>query len=385
MAHGIFFLVALLIVAANLRAAITGVGALLPAIQADLALTASAAGLLTSLPVLMFGLFAPLARFGERHGPDRLVMAGLVVLVLGIVLRSSGGSTALYAGTVMLGAAIATINVLMPALVKEHYPTRIPAMTSAYATAMQVFASLASGIAVPLAVWLPGGWRMSLASWAVLGVLGILCWLPHMRGVPQAVAPAAADASRVPVWRRALAWQIAGFMGLQSTLFYTAISWYPTYLIDRGFTATSAGWLMFVYQVAALVAGMLVPRLIGRFADQRLLAAACPAIGLTATAGLLLAPQWAMGWVVVLGLGAGPSLVLSLSFIGLRAGSARTAASLSLMVQGVGYFIAMFGPLVFGVLHDVSQGWVVPLLFIMAAAVGQGLCGLGAGRRMVVN
>jgi MFS transporter, CP family, cyanate transporter len=377
-----FFIIALLLVAANLRASLTGVGSLLPAIQMDLQLTATTAGLLGSLPPLMFAVFAPLARLGARFGTERLVMGGLVALVLGILLRSEGHVIALFAGTAILAAAIAMTNVLVPALVKQHYPQRVSVLTSAYATVMGVFAALSSGIAVPLALVLPGGWRGSLAAWSLLGVVAILCWLPQVRAPRSPVVPVTAVAPHPP-WRRGIAWQITGMMGLQSTLFFTAISWYPTYLHSFGYSAAAAGWLMFAYQVAGLLAGMTVPLLI-RLVDQRLLAFGCAMLGLTATAGMWLAPGAASWWVVMLGIGAGPSLILSLTFIGLRAGSTRTAADLSLMVQAVGYFIASFGPLVFGLIHDLAGNWTVPLLFLMAIAVLQGLCGLGAGRRTVI-
>jgi len=384
MAAGTSFFIALLLVAANLRASLTGVGPLLTEIQSDLSLNATAAGLLGSLPLLMFAAFAPLARLGVRLGTERLVMGGLVALVFGILLRSEGHVVSLFAGTAILGAAIAMTNVLVPALVKQHYPGRIPALTSAYATAMQVFASLASGVAVPLAVLLPGGWRSSLAAWALLGVIGILFWMPHLRA-PQlpAVRPVAAEAIHPP-WRHAVAWQITGFLGLQSTMFYTAISWYPAYLHDFGYSAAAAGWLLTLYQVFALLAGMMVPLLIPRFADQRLLAVGVATLGFTATCGMLLAPGLAAGWMVLLGIGAGPSLILSLSFIGLRSGSASTAAALSLMTQALGYFIAMLGPLAFGFVRDLSGDWTAPLFFLMAVAAGQGLCGLGAGRRVTI-
>ncbi|MET0279701.1 MAG: MFS transporter [Steroidobacteraceae bacterium] len=377
------FLVALLLVAANLRASLTGVGPLLPLIQRELSLSATAAGLLGSLPLLMFALFAPLARLGARFGAERLVLAGLVALALGILLRSEGHVASLYAGTVLLAGAIAMTNVLVPTLVKQHFPQRVPALTSAYATVMQVFASLGSGIAVPLLLWLPGGWRASLASWSLLAMLTIALWLPQLRApaMPAAVQAAAAPH---PPWRRALAWQIAGFMGAQSTLFYVAISWYPAYLHDYGFAATTTGWLLTLYQVMALLAGMTIPLLMRRLRDQRLLAAGVASIGLVATTGMWLLPQAALGWFILLGLGAGPSLILSLSFIGLRAGSAHTVAALSLMVQGVGYFIAALGPVAFGLAHDLSGGWSLPLLFVMAMAVVQGLCGLGAGRSAVI-
>jgi CP family cyanate transporter-like MFS transporter len=383
MATGTAFFIALLLVAANLRASLTGVGPLLTDIQTELSLSATAAGLLGSLPLLMFAAFAPLARLGVRLGTERLVMGGLVALVVGILLRSEGHVVSLFAGTAILGAAIAMTNVLVPALVKQHYPARIPQLTSAYATAMQVFASLGSGVAVPLALLLPGGWRSSLAAWALLGVVAIVFWLPQLRA-PRPVVPPVAAAAPHPPWRRAVAWQITGFLGLQSTLFYTAISWYPAYLHDFGYSAAAAGWLLTLYQVFALLAGMLVPLLIRRLADQRLLAVGVATLGLTATCGMWLAPGLAGGWMVLLGIGAGPSLILSLSFIGLRAGSASTAAALSLMTQAVGYFIATLGPLAFGFVRDLSGGWTAPLIFLMVVAVGQGLCGLGAGRRVTI-
>lgn len=381
------FLLALLLVAANLRGSLTGVGPLLPAIQQDLSLSSFGAGVLGSLPLLMFALFAPLARLGARFGAERLVLAGLVALAGGILLRSEGHVAALYAGTVLLAGAIAMTNVLVPTLVKQHYPDRVPAITTLYATVIQVFASLGSGIAVPLALWLPGGWRASLASWVALALVTIAVWLPHRHAGRHArdEAPArlAAQAPHPP-WRRALAWQITGYLGAQSTLFYVAVSWYPTYLHGFGVSATTAGWLLTVYQVVALVAGLAVPVLIPRLRDQRGLAAGVAAIGFAGTVGMWLAPQAAAAWFVLLGLGAGPSLILSLSFIGLRAGSAATVAALSLMVQAVGYFLSMLGPVLFGLVHDVSGGWSLPLGFVMLVAVAQGLCGLGAGRRTTI-
>jgi MFS transporter, CP family, cyanate transporter len=343
-------------------------------------------GVLGSLPLLMFAFFAPLARLVSRVGAERLVLAGLVALALGILLRSEGHVVALYAGTMVLAGAIAMTNVLVPALVKQHYPERVPALTSAYATVMQVSASLGSGIAVPLALWLPGGWRASLASWSLLAAITALVWLPQLRGAPPLPVAAAAPArAATPLWRRALAWQVTGFMGFQSTLFYVAISWYPVYLHDYGVDAATSGWLLTLYQVVALLAGMTVPLLMRRLPDQRLLAVGAAGLGLVATLGMWLAPQAAMGWFVLLGLGAGPSLILSLSFIGLRAGSAATVAALSLMTQGVGYFISMLGPVVFGLAHEWSGGWGLPLGFMMLVAIAQGICGLGAGRRATIG
>jgi CP family cyanate transporter-like MFS transporter len=373
------------VVAANLRPSLTSVGPLLEAIRAELRLSATAAGLLSSLPLLMFAAFAPFARFGRHVGTERMVLIGLVALATGTVLRSAAGTVALFAGTTLLAAGIAVTNILVPVLVKRHYPDRVPTLTTAYATVMGGCAALASGIAVPLAQVLPGGWRGSLAAWSALTVVAIVLWLPQLRPphVPRTGETAPAGAR--PPWRSPIAWSIAGYMGVQSTMFFVAISWYPAYLREEGFTATAAGWLLSLYQVAALLAGMTVPLLVRRFHDQRGLAFTLASLSALSTLGLLLAPDAALAWMVLLGVGAGPSLILALSFMGLRAGSAQTAAALSLMGQGVGYAIAAMGPLAFGFVHDHTGGWTIALLCMISVALVKGGFGLIAGRRVIVD
>jgi CP family cyanate transporter-like MFS transporter len=378
-AHRAGFLIALLFVAANLRPSITGVGPLLRSIQADLSLSAAMAGLLGSVPLLIFAGLAPLARLADRLGTERLLLGGLALLATGIVLRSSAGVGALFAGTALLATGIAIVNVLMPILVRQHYPDRVAAVTTAYATTMGCIAALASGVAVPLATVLPGGWRGSMASWAVLAALAALVWAPHLRASERA-PPARVDHGTTAIWRRPTAWFVTGYMGCQSTVFYVAVSWFPALLRDAGFTPVSAGWLLTLFQAAALLAGLVVPALIRRHADQRGGAFAAGAISALGCLGLLFLPQAAAAWMVLLGLGAGPGLIFALSFMGLRAGSPRSAAALSLMAQGLGYAVASIGPVLFGAIHDASDGWNLALTFAAAVALCQGLCGLGAGR-----
>jgi MFS transporter, CP family, cyanate transporter len=381
MIRGASFLIALLVVAANLRPSLTGVGPLLRTIQQDLSLSATAAGLLSSLPLLAFAGFAPLATLARQHGAERILLAGLLGLIAGTLLRSEGSVAALFGGTVLLGTGIAVINVLLPMLIKQHYPERVPTITTAYATTMGAVASLGSGVAVPLAQILPGGWRSSLASWALLAVIAVAFWLPHLRVPDAAAAARAASAPKPhPPWRTKLAWQVTSFMGLQSSLFYIAISWYPAILRDHGFSASSAGWLLTVFQVAALLAGLPIPMLIRRFMDQRGLALAASLLVGVGTLGLLVAPRAAALWMIVLGAGAGPGLILALSFMGLRASNPVTAAALSLMAQSLGYLLAACGPIAFGFVHDHVGGWSAALLFAFAISIVQGLCGMGAGR-----
>lgn len=382
------FLIALLLIAANLRPSLTGVGPLLKTIQDDLALSATAAGLLASLPVLIFAAFAPLARLARQHGPERMLLFGLLILIAGLLVRSEGHVFTLFLGTVILATGIASTNVLLPVIIKQRYPERVPSLTTAYATMMGGVAALASGVSVPMAEWLPGGWRSSLASWALLAGIAVIFWLPHARssghGAEAAGPEHAASHAPHPPWRTRIAWQVTGFMGLQSTVFYIAVTWFPAILREAGYSASAAGWLLTLYQVAALLAGLAVPMLIRRFRDQRGLAVCTSGLSALSALGVLVAPGASTLWMIVLGCGSGPSLILALSFMGLRARSQESAATLSLMAQGIGYLLAAFGPVVFGLAHDFTGAWALALLGLAGIAIGQGLFGLGAGRNVKV-
>lgn len=377
------FFVALMLVAANLRPSLTSVGPVLKSIQLQLSLSATTAGLLNSLPLLMFAAAAPLARFSGRFGAERLMLWALLALASGIVLRSGGEVVTLFGGTLLLASGIAVANILMPQLIKQRYPDRIPAITTAYATVMAGFAGIASGVAVPLERLLPGGWQGSLASWSLLCVLALAFWLPHVRStlLPSA---AATTVARAPPWRETLGWQVTAFMGLQATSFYTTITWYPAILAEAGHSRETAGVMLTLFQFVGLIAGLGIPVLIRRFSDQRGLAVAASLFVTVGNLGMLFVPQAGWLWMVVLGIGSGPCLILALSFMGLRARDAATAAALSLMAQSMGYLIAAFGPVAFGFVHDATGGWSAALCGLAALGVVQALSGLGAGRKRTI-
>jgi MFS transporter, CP family, cyanate transporter len=375
------FLIALLVVAACIRSPITGVGPLLSQIREQLSLSATAAGLLSSLPLLIFASCAPLLRLVRNHSTERLLLGAMVVLIAGILIRSSGQTAALFSGTVILASGIAVLNILLPILVKQHFPDRIPAITTAYASVMGCLAGLASGFSAPLARWLPGGWQASLASWTLPCVLALLLWLPQVRRSAHLTTAEEAPAVALP-WHSALAWQVAAFMGFQSTVFYVTITWYPTMLRDAGVPVETSGWLLTVYQIAALLSGLVVPTLARRFADQRMLAVGAGSMVTLGTLGALLLPKAALLWMLVLGMGSGPGLILALSFMGLRAEGPRSAAALSLMAQSFGYLVAACGPVIFGFFHDLTAGWFWSMLFTVSLGLGMVVSGLGAGRAL---
>src|SRR5690606_10949572 len=128
---------AIVLVAANLRPAVVAVSPLRPELRADTGLNAAAAGLLTTLPVLCFGVLSPLApRVARRWGVEQTLFVALVVLCAGFALRLLPDLVSLFAGTVLVGAAIAFGNVLLPALIKRDFAGRVGLMTGIYSMSL---------------------------------------------------------------------------------------------------------------------------------------------------------------------------------------------------------------------------------------------------------
>jgi CP family cyanate transporter-like MFS transporter len=382
-ARRVLLIAGILLVAANLRGVITSVGPLLETIRRDEGLSAGQAGVLSALPLLTFAVFSPqVPRLARRFGMERLLWLALLTLTAGIVLRSVPLSGLLWLGTVLLGMAIAVGNVLLPALLKRDFPDRVAPMTSLYSVTMGIVGAIVSGLAVPLAGALPGGWRTALGCTAGLALVSVAVWAPQaFRGGREEVT--LPRLGRTP-WRSGLAWQVTAFMGLQSFGFYIVLAWFPAILHSQGMSEENGGWLLFVLQVLGVLMNAVIPLVANKLHDQRLLAAGGSLLSLTGYVGLMIAPGLAVLWVVIVGLASGICFVLALFFFTLRSADSFTAAALAGMAQSIGYLFATLGPVVFGALHDATSGWNVPMVLLVAAAATQACCGLGAGRNLTV-
>jgi MFS transporter, CP family, cyanate transporter len=389
-------LAGLLLVAGNLRAGITTVGPLLGAITTDLGLSSVAASVLVSLPLLAFAVVSPFApRLARLVGLERSLALGLAGLAVGLVVRSLPGLPLLWIGTALLGVAIAILNVELPALVKRDFPTRIGQVTGAYSVAQSLFAALAAGVAVPVAGLSALGWRLPLGMWAVLAVIALLVLAPQLRR--RTVVPVGGDdvaldtgsladhrAWRSP-WRSALGWQVTAYMGLQSVGFYVLVTWLPSMEAASGISAAAAGWHQLFLNGFGIVGSIGCSFLIPRFRDQRLLAVVSPTLIAIAALGLLFAPALAPVWAIVAGVAGGSSIVLALSFFGLRTRDHAQAAALSGMAQSVGYLVAAAGPIAVGALHDTTGSWTLPLLLLMGVQLALIVVGTFAGRARVIG
>jgi CP family cyanate transporter-like MFS transporter len=379
LSYGLF---AFFLVVVNLRPALTSVGPLLGTIRSSLGLSDAAVGLLPTLPLLIFAVLSLPARLGEAFGIEKTLAWCLALIAAGIGLRSQGSIAALFAGTAIFSAGIAVANVLMPSLIKRDFADRVGGMTTAYVMVMTLTGAVATGLAVPLATYLPGGWRSSLAIWAAFAALTLLFWLPETRSTNAAVGANQLDSTAVvkPIWRSALAWWVTLFMGLQFLIYFVTIGWMPLYLTALGTPAAEAGWLLTLYQLVGFGVGVVAPPLL-RGRDQRLLAVATSLVTALSVLGLLAAPRLAALWFVVSGASFGLTFILAFALIGMRTADHRRAASLSAMAQATGYLIAAIGPVAFGWLHDLTTGWTVPMLGFAAVAAMQAVAGFGAGRQ----
>jgi MFS transporter, CP family, cyanate transporter len=384
-ATAVILLTALLAVAANLRPALTSVGPLIDAIRQDLHLSATVAGLLNSLPLFAFAAFSPLAHAANRIGIERALLIAMLALIAGILVRSLGGAIGLFGGTLLLGASIAVGNVLLPSVIKRDFAQRVGSVTTIYAIVLGLTAAIASGVSVPLARVLPGGWQSALAFWALPTALAIIPLALCLRAGVNTDDGTKLQTPAVPIWRSLVAWQVTVFMGLQSFSYYVAVSWFPSVLQDIGYTPGASGWIVTLFQIVALAATLAMPSLIRRGPDQRLLAVLTPLLLVIAIIGLVAAPRAGSFWVVLMGVGNGPTMILALSFFALRTSDHRQAAALSLMAQSIGYFIAALGPIAFGLLHDMSHGWTVPLIALAVTLVIQSFAGYGAGRNTQIG
>lgn len=366
------------LVALNLRPALTTVGPLLGIIGEQTQLSESWLGVLGAVPLLAFAIFSPLIAVPARRlGMERTLLAALILLAIGSGVRSYGGGVGLWAGTLLLGAAIAAGNVLVPTLVKRDYSRHISLATGIYSACIIVSAALSAAVAVPLADAL--GWRGSLAVWAVPALLTAVAWLARTRaaGRPSQTQVPSGGSS---VWRSKQAWLLTAFLGLQSIAFYVMATWLPTIIVAQGASARWGGLSLFIFQLASLPAALLIPRLLTP-GTSNVTAAVVSSIPMAVGVfGLLLAPGWSLLWVIVAGAGSGAALVVALSLISLSGSTQEETTRLSGMSQSMGYLFAAAGPVLVGALVEHTGTWSASLAVMGALALAQIAAGIYAGR-----
>ena len=371
----------------NLRGAITSLPPIFPELQTRLGLSGATVSVLAATPVICFGVVSGFAAaLARRLGEERVLFAAIIALTAGLVFRAAAPSALLFPGTILAGAAIAVMNVLLSSLIKRRWPERAGMLIGLYITALSVGAIAGSVVSVPLWQASGGSLLLTLGWLAAPAALAALLWLPQLKAPDPRSRSGPSDRTdpgdsgslarpalrRLAVHRYPLAWQVMLFMGLQSLVYYATLSWLPTILRDRGESAAGAGDLLALMGVGNLAVSLVVPVIAQRMRAQHVLVVPTVAAIAGGMAGLVYAPLGsAVAWALILGAGQNAALALAIFFTAARSPDAATAASLSAFSQAAGYLLASAGPLGVGLLHAATGSWTasVGALFALTAVL----------------
>lgn len=369
-----FFLFAgILLIAVNLRPAITSVSPLSKIIQNHLHLSNFKIGLLTTLPLLAFAAFSPfVSKLSRILGTRKCLMAGLIVLFLGFLLRYSNYLPQLYLGTLIIGAGLAILNVILPSLIKADFPHQIGLVTGIYGTVMAAFAGIASGCSIPLSENFGIGWKNALLIWIIPVIIAILLWLfllkgnTHRKEKITTIKPT--DANERPIWKSSKAWTISLFMGMQSFIFYCIVAWLPAILISKGMNQDIAGWMLLFVQIMGLPSTLLLPIITSRTSRKSLVMLFVASLNLIGFLALIFLHStiFLIIGTAFFGISTG-SISLCLMTISIKAKEPQRAAELSGMAQSIGYLLASTGPALLGYTFDKTNSWLYPIGIILLA------------------
>ncbi|MDQ8143721.1 MFS transporter [Chryseobacterium sp. CFS15] len=379
----------LILVSSNLRSPITSVGPVLNQISSSLHLNNLQSSMLTSIPLLMFASCSVLvSRFSHRFSINRFLLYALIILSFGLFMRVFGSVWTLFTGSIFIGLGVCIGNVITPGYIKNNFPKQIGLMTGIFAVSMNLTAALASGYSVSLGEWTGYGWRGSLGVWLVIALLALFVVILELLLNKSRLKQTGNSLvkSDFNMFKSAQAWNISIFMGLQSLVYYSLISWLPAVLGDYGMQGNGPGWVLFIIQISMIPITFVGPVIASKMKNQK---AMIVFISVLMLASILmfawLKSEWIYATAVLLGLSNGLSFSLSILFFSLRTKSSANAIKISGMAQSVGYLIAAFGPAVFGKLHDYDASWKLSFYFLGISVIVMFYFGIKAARRKFVE
>ncbi|WP_354680560.1 MFS transporter [Macrococcoides caseolyticum] len=380
----LLLLVAVLLLSANLRAPLTSVGVLLPAINDDLQLSAFATSIIAILPLLAFSfasLFA--APVSTKIGLNRTIVYALIVITVGIIFRSLGSSTLLFTGILLIGIGIAFGNVLAPVFIKASFPLQVGIVTALYTVSMNIFGALSSAVSAPIAK--ATNYNISLAVIGIVTIITLIIWIIVLQKDKEVEAPHPV-AMTSSIWRSPLAWQITLFMGGQSVIFYSLINFLPIILKEQHIPVEVTGGYLTVLQMAIIIFTFIIPMIAANMAHQVYLGCINGLLFMAGIAGMIYGDvKYMLVYILFIGVALGISFGLVNLFFSLKTEYTHTAKQLSGMAQSIGYLFAALSVLIFGVIHDYTHNWSHSLYFLLADALLMLIVGMLAGRKHTIE
>ncbi|HEY9570098.1 MAG TPA: MFS transporter [Metalysinibacillus sp.] len=384
----IILVLGIALIASTLRTPLTVVGPIIAFIKDGLQISNVLAGFLTTIPLLAFAVVSPFApKLSKRFGIELTLFLSMLLLALGIIMRSLGTTSLLVIGTILIGVAISFGNVLMPSFLKLKFPMQVGMMMGIYSVAMNVSGGLGAGISHPIAAGTSLGWQAALGFSVGLAILAALVWSPQLKhNKPAPKSTQTTLKPTIPLWKSPIAWAVAATMGLQSMIFYTSSAWLPEIFISQGLTANKAGWMVSIMQLAQLPLTFAIPIIADKLTSQKPLAILASALFTVGFLGIALEfTSLTVLWMIFLGCAGGTAFGLTMMLFTLRTKTAFAAADLSGFAQSTGYLLAAIGPVAFGYLHDVTGGWTIPVWTFLLATLALFLTSYIASKNVFID
>lgn len=387
----VLIILGIIFISFNLRAPITAVGSVVGMIKTDFSLTSTQAGLITTLPLIAFAFVSPfVAKISKKYTYSKTMTGGLIFILIGILIRSYTNILGLFVGTLFIGIGIAVGNVLIPSIIKLHFKNNVGTMTSIYTSSMCIFAAIGAGLSIPLAKNLGLGWKNSLSFWFLLVILTLIIWSPQhkIKIKSQNINNNKQDeGNNISIWKSPTAWWVTLFMGMQSLIFYSLVAWLPTIIKSKDLGDSFSGVMALVFQLIAIPATLLIPILCDKFENQRgLVIISCFTYIFGMTLLLIGNTKSIITYAVILmSLGMGGTISLSITFISLRSPNALRASELSGMSQSAGYLLAAIGPFIMGFIYDSFKTWTIPIIIFCFLIILTCIFGWFAGNNVLTH
>jgi CP family cyanate transporter-like MFS transporter len=361
----ILLLAALFLASLNMRPVITSVAPLLSNIQGELGMSGLSASLLTTLPVLCMGVFAPVAiKISRRIGMERAILYSMVLIGAATAARAVTTSSGVLILTALLsGVGIGIAGPLLSGFIKQHFPNG-SALVSVYSASLVFGASLAAGLSVPLYSLLGDSWQKALAVWAVLALAAIAVW---WKVASKPVEVKNSGDYSLPVSNKR-AWLLTLFFGMMASIFYSLTAWLAPIVASMGYTRAEAGNLLTLFTLIQIPVSIIIPILVAKFKRRTFWLVLCSLFELAGILTLLSSGSPLLS-ALLLGVGAGGLFPLALMLPIIEAQRPEEVSSWSAMNQGGGYILGAIGPLLIGRLYDWTGGFQIALTGLLVVIV----------------
>lgn len=377
-------LVLIIILACNLRAPITGCGALTNIMRESLGLSAGTAGVITTVPVLAFAVISPFVFWiNKAAGAGRTVFISMLLLVCGIIMRSFAGETGVFAGMALIGLGIGICNVLIPAIIKDRFPDRIGAMTGMYTAVMQVTSTVSTAVSVPIASSF--GWNTALFVWIVTAAAALICSIPNI-GMTIEGEKDISKGDHGKLYGSSMTWWVTAYMGVQSLLFYSFVAWLSPIMQSRGYTITQSGFILSVYIIMGIVGSCALPFIMKINKSQSHTGLQIGVAYFIGVSGMMFGhgSTVTIASIILCGFLSGICVSFAMALFGLHTSCGEAASRLSGFAQSIGYLIAAAGPVMTGKLHEVTASWSAPFVVFMACAAFLIVSGYVVGKDKII-